>query len=159
MWVSYSSLHISIQRVILLEFDELVGESRILLLEDEDDADVLLASELAQLFLACVDINARVFVQSKVLELVVGVFGLCDDLFEVAAGATSVTVLLQAKLYFSLNFWTILCNINLDGRLGKLVGFLAQYFVDLHLSWNTFEKLINVLFLLWQLLLAPSGLG
>ena len=90
--------------MILLEFDELVGESRILLLEDEDDADVLLASELAQLFLACVDINARVFVQSKVLELVVGVFGLCDDLFEVAAGATSVTVLLQAKLYFSLNF-------------------------------------------------------
>lgn len=88
----------------MLEFDELVGESRILLLEDEDDADVLLASELAQLFLACVDINAAVFVESEVLELVVGVFGLCDDLFEVATGATSVTVLLQAKLYFSLNF-------------------------------------------------------
>ncbi len=136
MCVSYSCLHISIQGVILLEFDELVGESRILLLEDEDDADVLLARELAQLFLACVDINAAagVFVESEVLELVVGVFGLCDDLFEVAAGATSVTVLLQAKLYFSLNFGTILCNINLDGRLGKLVGFLAQYFVDLHLS-------------------------
>jgi hypothetical protein len=121
--------------VILLEFDELVGESRILLLENENDADVLLASKLAQLFLACVDINAGcVFVESEVLKLVVGVFGLCDDLFEVAAGATSVTVLLQAKLYFSLNFGTILCNINLDGRLGKLVGFLAQYFVDLHLS-------------------------
>jgi hypothetical protein len=106
MCVSYSCLHISIQGVILLEFDELVGESRILLLEDEDDADVLLARELAQLFLACVDINAAagVFVESEVLELVVGVFGLCDDLFEVAAGATSVTVLLQAKLYFCLNF-------------------------------------------------------
>ncbi len=105
MRISYSCLHISIQFVVLLEFDELVGESRILLLEDEDDADVLLASELAQLFLACVGINAAgVFVESGVLELVVGVFGLCDDLFEVATGATSVTVLLQAKLYFSLNF-------------------------------------------------------
>jgi hypothetical protein len=104
MRVSYACLHISIQ-VLLLEFDELVGESRILLLEDQDDTDVLLARELAQLFLAGVDIYAaRVFMKSKVLELVVGVFGLCDDLFEVAAGATSVTVLLQAKLYFSLNF-------------------------------------------------------
>lgn len=66
--------------------------------------------------------------------MVVGVFGLCDYLFEVAAGATSVTVLMQAKLYFSLNFGTILCNFYLDGRLGKLVGFLAQYFIDLDLS-------------------------
>lgn len=81
-----------------------------------------------------INATADVFVESEVLELVVAVFGLCDDLFEVAAGPTSVTVLLQAKLHFCLNFGTILCNIDLDGRLSKLVGFLAQYFIDLHLS-------------------------
>lgn len=95
---------------------------------------MLLAGELAELLLTRVDVDG-VCVQVQVLELVVcaGVFGLSDDLFEVATSTTCVTVLLQAKLHFSLNFRTILCNVNLDWRLSKLVGFLAQYFVDLHL--------------------------
>jgi hypothetical protein len=95
---------------------------------------VLFAGELAELLLTRVDVDG-VCVQVQVLELVVGVgvFGLSDDLFEVATSTTCVTVLLQAKLHFSLNFRTILCNVNLDWRLSKLVGFLAQYFVDLHL--------------------------